>query len=130
MPELLEEPPLLDELQNQSAEDNMMRFLALCEENDLVSVRNMAAGVDIDGTSKDGRTPLIYAAVKGHTEIVQYLLDQNADVNKATPRQWGPLLYASVGGHYETAQALLSAKADPTQETQEGWTPITAATKP
>ena len=42
-----------------------------------------AAGADVNATDKDGYTPLHWAALRGHTEIVQALLEAGADVNNS-----------------------------------------------
>ena len=38
------------------------------------------AGADIEVRDDDGNTPLIYASIYGHIEIVKYLIDQGADI--------------------------------------------------
>ena len=38
-------------------------------------------GADVNVMNKLGRTALIWASNKGYTEIVEYLVNANADVN-------------------------------------------------
>jgi ankyrin repeat protein len=54
------------------------------------------------------------AAIGGHLEVVQRLLDAKADVNAATALDGGrtALQAAAEGGHLEVVQRLLDAKAD------------------
>jgi ankyrin repeat protein len=120
---------MADELSQRTAADRVSAVRACCELGDLASVKTQLAATDVNATGEDGRTPLIYAAVKGHTAVVEYLLANNADVHATTDRGWGALLYTAVGGHLETARPLVAAKADAMQETKEGWSALTAAVK-
>lgn len=100
-------------------------------------------GTAIEVRAADGETPLFVAAVAGQREMVEWLLDQGADVEKtmgrgsllchavltkslagvqlllehgAEPNPEGgrqPLLLAVLGGQTEVARALLAAGADP-----------------
>ena len=67
-------------------------------------------GVDID-YRLEGKTPLLVAALDGHREIVDLLLEAGADPN--APGDETPLLVAAVGGHGEIVDILLEAGADP-----------------
>jgi ankyrin repeat protein len=56
---------------------------------------------------------LPYAARRGHLEVVQRLLDAEADVNaSAAAGEWTALQAAAKGGHLEVVQRLLDAKAN------------------
>ena len=64
------------------------------------------------------RSPLAYAAGRGHTQIVEKLLDLGADPNlpeENAPRG-GALFGACSGNHIETAKLLLERGADPNAE--------------
>ena len=82
-------------------EDRVDEILAA----DAVQARNLDAG---------SRSPLAMAAGKGHTRIVEKLLDLGADPNRPeenAPRG-GALFEASAGNHLETARLLLERGAD------------------
>jgi ankyrin repeat protein len=68
-------------------------------------------GVDVDATTVDGVTPLMYASQNGYTEIMQYLINKGADVNATPYNAVTPLIGAVRTGHYEAAKMLLEAGA-------------------
>lgn len=79
----------------------------------------------------DGATPLLFASANGYAEIVNALLINHADLNKATNTGWTPLLGAAYGGHLAVVRALLAA---PTIEVNnahstDGATPLFLASK-
>ena len=43
--------------------------------------QHLAAGTDVNAKGKNGWTPLHYAAVESHKEVVELLLANGADVN-------------------------------------------------
>ena len=74
-------------------------------------------------------TALMLAAQGGHTNIVQYLLDEGADVNKLDAYGSSALMYASSHGHTETVRLLLSYGADVNKQmTTDGCTAQVRAT--
>ncbi|MGY8813816.1 MAG: ankyrin repeat domain-containing protein [Gammaproteobacteria bacterium] len=97
------------------------------------------AGADANiAESNMGLTALMWAAEGGHSEIVQLLIDNGADVTKTTKASadklpntcricaWKPspggftaLMYAARGGDVQTARLLLEAGADINQFTAE-----------
>ena len=58
-----------------------------------------------------GWTPLIVAAINGHTAIVKSLLAAGADINARDEDDWTPLMQAAHNGHVDTVKALLQAGA-------------------
>jgi ankyrin repeat protein len=60
-----------------------------------------------DASDSDGRTPLSYACEKGHTEIVNILLSNGADVNKNDNEEIYPHSYAEKNSHEEIARLIV-----------------------
>lgn len=56
---------------------------------------------------KQGRTPLLWAAIAGHTEIVKLLLDKGSDILSETTSKMNALHGACEGGRVETVRALM-----------------------
>ena len=75
--------------------------------------RLLALPGDIDAQDTHGVTALMYAAMRGHTQVVQCLVDHRAGLELESAQRYTALMYAVRGGHAETVQALLRAKADP-----------------
>jgi ankyrin repeat protein len=73
----------------------------------------LAAGADINHTKEgdDGMTALFKAALAGHLQALQALIDAGADVDKGN--KWGhtPLINAAYKGNLEVVKALVGAKA-------------------
>ena len=75
-------------------------------QGNLVKVESLVRdGVNVDEVVKeDGTTPLFLAAQLGHLEVVQYLVQQGADKNKATNDGFTPLFSAALKGHLAVVQ--------------------------
>lgn len=69
-------------------------------------------------------SPLMMAALKGHTAIVKELIRRDADVNKPG---WAPLHYAATGAHLEIMELLLEHHAFIDAESPNGTTPLMMA---
>jgi ankyrin repeat protein len=74
-------------------------------------------------TAKD-ESPLMLAALRGHTDLVRKLIDRGGDVNKTG---WTPLHYAATGGHVEIIKLLLENHAYVDAESPNGTTPLMMA---
>jgi hypothetical protein len=80
---------------------------------------------------RDGheRTALLLAALNGHTETVQQLLEMRADIG-ATRRFGGTVLMsAAQNGHVETLEFLCRARADVNACHSTGWNAVMAAAR-
>ena len=77
--------------------------------------------------SKLKRTPLYYAAMGGHLEVIQLLLDHGADVNAQKEDRWTALHLGVLFGHVQVVEVLLKRGADPHARTKKGETPFQLA---
>lgn len=83
-------------------------------ENDLEWLeRILNDGADINATKGDYKTTLVMeAAVRGHVEAIEMLLDKGADVDMADLDGWTALMGATVQGHLEAVTVLLEHGAN------------------
>ena len=65
-----------------------------------------------------------HAASRGHLNIMQLLLEQGADKNKANNDGMTPLLIAAKKGHMMIVQALLEQGVDKEKADSSGWTAL------
>lgn len=75
----------------------------------------------VDG---DGNSPLHWAAVKGHANIIDLLLLAQAEPNLPNKDRDTPLHWAASGGSAECVQKLLARNANPTAKNSENTTPL------
>ena len=85
---------------------------------------NYAGGVRFINIHKRerGRTALILAADKGHKEIVEILLENNADVNAKDNDEWTALILAAENGYEEIVKILLQNNANVNANSDSGVT--------
>ena len=100
-------------------------FLALRDS----AIKAAQALVDWPKTQVESRTPndespLMMAALKGHTALAKRLIERDADVNKTG---WTPLHYAATGGHVAIIDLLLENHAYIDAESPNGTTPLMMA---
>ena len=62
---------------------------------------------DIDAPDHHERTPLYRAAMEGHGDVVQFLIDEGADIERADVDGVTPLMVAIQGKHQEATRYLL-----------------------
>lgn len=80
----------------------------------------MKYNMDVDSPDVDGRTPLHWAAYKGHKDTVKLLIMTGADVMRVDTEGCSPLHWASIKGHTEACMALLQGGSEDMLETVEG----------
>ncbi len=80
---------------------------------------------------KDGVTALMNAAIEGHSDIVQVLLNRDADVNMKDDGGWTALMRAAQGGpttikedHNAIVRLLLAKGADVNVRSTNGMTAL------
>lgn len=79
---------------------------------------------NLEWRTPEDESPLMMAALKGHTALARKLVDKGADVNKPG---WTPLHYAATGGHLEIMNLLLEHHAFIDAESPNGTTPLMMA---
>jgi len=97
--------------------------------NDLPQVKAyVAENKDtIHAMDKSQRTPLMYAASYGHTEIVKYLVNQGAYIDAQDFLGYTSLMYAVEFPSIDNVKYLLEAGADPNLRTVDGETALIIA---
>ena len=78
---------------------------------------------------KDGDkwTPLMHAAEKGHTAVIQALIDGGADANAKDSENNTALTWAANEGHVDAANALIAGGAEVNIKNKSGTTSLTRA---
>ncbi len=97
---------------NSSQSHNLWKVVAA---GDLSAIKD-ALDDSVDLNAQDpqfGSTPLSWAALMGHTEVVALLLERGADVNAQNRDGATPLHSAAFLGRTETVKLLLEKGADP-----------------
>jgi ankyrin repeat protein len=79
---------------------------------------------NVESRTAQDESPLMMAALKGHTELARKLIERDADVNKTG---WAPLHYAATGGHLPMIELLLENNAYIDAESPNGTTPLMMA---
>lgn len=79
---------------------------------------------NVEWRTPQDESPLMMAALKGHTDLARKLIARGADINKTG---WTPLHYASTHGHLAIMQMLLDEHAYIDAESPNGTTPLMMA---
>lgn len=85
----------------------------------------------VNAQTAEGKTALLWAAIRGHTETAKMLLESRADPNLAQGDGWAPLHAALADGnddrHLAIARLLLDHGARVHVARNDGWTPLLTA---
>ncbi len=91
-------------------------------------VRLLLEHSDPDGRGCTDRTPLSYAAQKGHTAVAKLLLaEPRVDPNARDSHGRTALSYAATHGNEAIMSLLLGHSSDPNSEDDDGRTPLSYA---
>lgn len=80
--------------------------------------------INLDVLNPAGESPLMMAALKGHTEIALQMIDKGAELNKTG---WTPLHYAATAGQVQLISVLIDKAAYIDAESPNGTTPLMMA---
>ncbi len=110
-------PAFCDEIHKAAGDGDLDRVKAL--------VKNRPDLVFSKDTAHDtGWTPLHWAALKGHKDVAEFLLANNAEVDGRDKYGHTPLHSAANGGSKEVAVLLLAHGADVNAKADDGETPL------
>lgn len=94
-------------------------------------------GADPNLTNESGRTLLMFVARRCDVDLLEFLIQNGADVNARTPEWDSPLTFSLTGLHqaqrcqdgamYPTVELLLKKGANPNRRNSIGITPLTLA---
>eukprot|EP00438_Fugacium_kawagutii_P031671 Skav232900 [mRNA] locus=scaffold1477:215789:216946:- [translate_table: standard] len=91
----------------------------------------LEAGADKDSSTMaprtHGETPLIAAVERGHIDVVCFLVEAGADMNKPMNNGATPLYLAASLGHIEVVRFLVRVRADMNKALHDGATPLLVA---
>jgi ankyrin repeat protein len=105
---LTQVPDIDINMENKNTENALM-MCAFKGNLELVKYLVEDKGAEIE---KDGWSPLHYAATNGHLQIVEYLVNKEADVDIESPNKTTPLMMAARFGHIQVVKYLLDQEAD------------------
>nr|XP_027209272.1 serine/threonine-protein phosphatase 6 regulatory ankyrin repeat subunit A-like [Penaeus vannamei] len=106
------------DVNNSSATSETLLVYAREESHMLDVLRNP------ETISPEGNTPLHYASLAGHTEVVKLLLMKKADVKRETPTHHTALHYAALRGDAVLVKVLILHGADPNAKDERSTTPL------
>lgn len=86
----------------------------------------VGAKARVNARNQFGESPLMMASIRGHRTIVEYLIQQGADLN---PPSWTPLMFAAVKGHVEIVELLLARGANVNAASENGTTALMLAAR-
>jgi ankyrin repeat protein len=86
----------------------------------------LEAGADPNMVT-DNWTPLMEASRVGNREMIQLLVEFEAECNTTNSDNWTALMAASRNGHTQAVEELLQSKAEPNQQDHVGWSALLTA---
>ena len=99
------------------------------KEGDIQAVmQHLATGTDVNAKDERGGTALYSAAVVGHNEIAELLINKGADVRVKNKASFTPLHEGAYNGHKEIVELLITSGADVNAMKIDGMTPLDMAT--
>ncbi len=105
-------------------------FLVAIYQNNLEIIKSLKKSLKIkidDITNSNESTALHIASYCGHKNIVEYLIDNGANINSSNKNKITPLFIASYYGYFDIVQILVENGANMSQTNINGESPMFAA---
>ncbi|WP_265022323.1 ankyrin repeat domain-containing protein [Wolbachia endosymbiont (group B) of Ischnura elegans] len=116
------------EVLKQKQLDLDKELLISTEKGDLEKVRDgIRQGVNVNVQGRQGWTPVFWAIQKNNFNIVELLLDNNADIKVKDDEGWTPIHWAVQLGSLDVVKRLVERGADVNALTADGRTPYDLA---
>ena len=98
------------------------------KERDIQAVKqHLATGTDVNAKDKGGGTALYSAAIVGHNEIAELLINKGANVRVKNKANFTPLHEGAYNGHKEIVELLITSGANVNAMKTDGMTPLDMA---
>lgn len=98
--------------------------LSAVEDLDLFKYLFQSFNLDVNGKGKSGAPILVSQAYDGSEEIVNFLLDNGANINSVDKDGFTPLHEACLSNNLDMVKLLLNRGANPNVKSKSGSTPI------
>ncbi|XP_071123596.1 fibronectin type 3 and ankyrin repeat domains 1 protein-like [Mytilus edulis] len=110
-----------------AAEEGNLKDVELSLQNGANLEYENVSEVEIFDHEKWGRTPLMYAAMEGHLEVVMYLVTHGSQLDATDGHGQTPLMLAAERGHLEVVMYLVTHGSQLEATDHIGWTPLMLA---
>jgi ankyrin repeat protein len=93
---------------------SITKLMCAAMDNDMITAeRLIALGINVNEQDRRGLSPLMYAALNNHPDMISFLLDNGADINM-TDKMAGStaLIWAASANNLGAAQKLIERGAD------------------
>jgi ankyrin repeat protein len=105
-------------------DDNYNLLIAVDRADSLSAKLLLGRGANVNATTVDGVTPLMYASENGNLNLLKLLIENGADINKKPYNGATALIVAAKKNYYEIAEYLVSQKAQLNIRDSEGITAV------
>ncbi|CAC5385999.1 unnamed protein product [Mytilus coruscus] len=81
-------------------------------------------GADVNATTSEGTTPLMFACSGNESELINMLIDKGANINMVDKKWMTALHISSIASNYNVVNILLAHGSIPDTEDKDGNTPL------
>jgi ankyrin repeat protein len=117
---------LAEKIRRAKQKNSFSNLWAAIDDKDLTKIRAIVNDCPESAASRNklGETPLHWAALEGHNDLVELLLAHGADVNAKDNGNYTALHEAALAGHNDLVELLLAHGADVNTKDKDGFTAL------